>query len=117
MAMIELQLACERGERVKDMTLQGCTAADIAAAMQISERTVVRIRRRVGVARPAYPALTTGEIDTARLLLEDGASLAEAARTIGRSSDALAARFSGFGWTAQQCGAFTAALRYWRAER
>lgn len=99
--------------RVARLTKEGWTAKAIAEHLGCGVRAVTRSRVRSGVARPSPRFLTPEEIDTVERLLADGASLREAARTIGRESGAtLHRRFAGRGWTHQECGQFAMAIRY-----
>lgn len=100
-------------ERVVALTKQGWSAQAIAEELGCGPSTVRRARQRAGVARPAPRFLTPDEIATVEALLADGASLAEAARSIGRQhSTSLVHRFPGRGWTAQESGQFAMAIRY-----
>lgn len=42
----------------------------------------------------------------AKSLLDDGASYTEVARTVGRGRKWVSQRFPGYGWTAQEGGAY-----------
>ncbi|MGQ9348911.1 helix-turn-helix domain-containing protein [Mycolicibacterium gilvum] len=104
----------ERCERVAAMTRAGYTASQIAVILRITERTVQRYRVRTGCSQPAPLPLTPEEITRAEELLEDGCSLSEVARTIGRSHDAVVRRFQGRGWTRQQRAEFLHMVRRMR---
>lgn len=84
-------------ERIVELTRAGWTAQQIADALRITSRTVARARVRRGVAKPPTPPLTDDEIQRAELLLDDGASCAEVARTLGRCPGAIRKRFPGRG--------------------
>lgn len=93
------------------MTRQGRTATEIAAVIGCHPDSVTRIRRRNGLTTPPPPPLTDAEIETASALIMDGASITEAARTIGRSRHALTHRFPDSTWTPSQVGQHRAMLR------
>lgn len=84
---------------------RGLGTTAVAELYGVTRETVRRWCRVEGVKTPRpNPVLTPAEIERARTLIAEGASRSEAARTIGRSSQALAAR--GFaGWTAEQVSA------------
>lgn len=107
-------LIAERREKVAAMTKQGYSAADIAAILRITERTVQRYRVRTGCAQPKRPPLTPEELARVEQLLNDGCSIAEAARTIGRAQTNLQQRFRGRGWTRQQRAEYLAMVRRMR---
>jgi DNA invertase Pin-like site-specific DNA recombinase len=91
-----------RCERVAEWTRAGVAAADIAARLKISKRSVMRYRHRAGVSQPPLPPLTAEQVARAQQLLDDGCSIAETARTIGCSETAIARRYPGRGWTREQ---------------
>lgn len=102
--MIDLEAIQRRRERVRDMTRAGFSAANIAAVLNVSERTVQRDRVAAGCAMPfAGIPKSADQIDYARQLLADGCSVHEAARTVGCSPQILYRRFPGASWTRQQC--------------
>jgi hypothetical protein len=100
-----------RRERVKAMTLAGKSAADIAAALGVTERTVVRDRVAAGCGQPPQPPITDDELRTAAAMLDDGCPVEEVARTIGRSPRQLAQRFPGRTWDRQQVADYVAVCR------
>lgn len=63
-------------------------------------------------ARPKRAACTPAELDQARLMLEDGASMREVTRTIGISKTTLRAKFPGQGWTYKEAGEFRQIIRH-----
>jgi len=91
-------------ERVRQLTLQGWTAAAIAAELETTERTITRARKRTGCAKPAPRWLTPDEIELAEEMLADGAPVAEIERTLGRPPGSLKNRFAGRHWTKKQSG-------------
>lgn len=93
-----IERTAERMEQVIALTQQNYSAAQIAAIMGLTPRSVTRLRARAGIAQPRPALLTEQELARAKALLEDGCSYDEAARTIGRSSTALVAHFPGYSW-------------------
>lgn len=91
------------------MTQQGRSRAEIAEALDIHPDSVTRVRKRNGLTTPPH-RLTDDEVETAAALIAGGASIAEAARTIGRGADGLYSRFSQR-WTRSQSGRQAAMLR------
>jgi IS30 family transposase len=102
----------ERRERVAEMTRAGYIAEDIAATLGVTRRTVERDRVAAGVAQPYPPPMTEEQIRRVAELLDDGCSIAEAARTVGCSRRQVFRLFPGRGWTRQQIGQY----RHWRAK-
>ncbi|WP_136056813.1 hypothetical protein [Microbacterium sp. K24] len=87
----------------------GLSAAQIAVALQVSSRTVVRWRHLTGRSRrPPTTPLTEDQLQRARRILEDGASISEAARTIGCSNKTLSKRWPQYAWSQTQAGRFAA---------
>lgn len=94
----------ERRERVREMTRAGRTALEIAVALHVSPRTVIRDRRAAGVSGSTPPPVSAADLDTARRLLDEGASYCEVARTIGTTSSTVARHLPGRGWSPEQVG-------------
>lgn len=87
----------------------GKTANEIAQALGVTTRTVERYRARLGVSVPSpRSAWRVSPEWKARVeaLLEDGTSLAEAARTVGCNDVTMRRHFPGRGWTKEQAGEF-----------
>lgn len=84
-----------RDQRIAELTRAGRSASQIAAELHVTARTVARARARMGIAKPCRITLTDDELRRAAALLEDGASYAEVARTLGRSIAAICKRFPG----------------------
>ena len=105
-----------RRAQVVALTRRGLTTAEVAAAVGISTRQVVRHRERAGISRGNPPPYSEEELSTAQALLEAGCSYAEVARTLGRGDGkAIARRFPGYGWTRSEgaeLGAFQRWMRY-----
>lgn len=89
--------AQERREAVERMTREGATAARIAAALGTSEQVVARDRRTLGIATgPLVVKFTEAEYRAAKLLLDDGASYCEVARTLGRYPQTVERHLPGY---------------------
>lgn len=101
----------ERTERVVELTRQGLSTPVIAELLGVSDRTVCRHRVRAGIAQPGQVPLSEDERRRALSLLEDGASLSEVARTLGRSITPMRRHFSAYKWTKQQSAEFSAVGR------
>ncbi|MDQ0241220.1 hypothetical protein [Arthrobacter bambusae] len=63
-------------------------------------------------ARPKKPPCTPEELNKARLMLEDGASMREITRTLGISKTTLRNKFPGMGWTYKESGEFRQLIRH-----
>lgn len=100
-----------RRDRVVRLTAQDLSAADIAAIVGCSQRTVVRDRAARKVAKPKVPLLTGEQLALAGRLVEDGCSHMEVARTIGCSQTAITHHFPGTQWTPSQAGTFAVLVR------
>lgn len=85
-----------RVERVADLTRRRYSATFIAELLGVSERTVVRDRRRAGVACPHKPPLSESQLEWAHMLLEEGCPYKEVARTVGCGVTTLRTRFPGY---------------------
>jgi DNA-binding CsgD family transcriptional regulator len=105
----------ETWERIVALTKQGRTATEIADALGVTRRTVVRARRRAGIAQPVKPPLSDEERARARELLDDGASCTEVARTLGRNPKTILAHFPEYAWDQQRIGEHLALVRRFAA--
>lgn len=94
----------ERDQRIADWTRQGYSARRIAEWTGLSSRHVVRIRAQMGVAGPTPRRLTDDEVALAEILLVDGASIRDAARTIGCNDMTLHRRYPQAKWSRSQVG-------------
>ena len=81
----------------------------------VKERTVHRILEKAGLGRN-LSLLTLEELEKAWLLLEDGASYNEVARTIGRPYSAVRKALPGYTWTKEQMVARAALARKFNRE-
>ncbi|GAS92653.1 Gp64 [Mycolicibacterium brisbanense] len=101
-------------ERVVELTKQNYSAPQIATILGCTTRHVVRLRAKAGIAKPAPLPLNAEQVVIAERLLDDGASLTEVARTIGRSPRTVQARFRGRGFTHSQIGQYSQLMRAMR---
>lgn len=92
----------ERQHRIIELTRQGLTTAVIADMLGISQRTVERARHDCGYAEEAAPPMTAEEKAEALARLNDGASYAEVARTLGRHALTIARHCPGYTWDRSQ---------------
>lgn len=101
-------IAPEVEDRIVALTKQGVSSANIAEMVGVHIRTVQRVREKRGVSRPWTGAhlLTEDDKRIVAALLDDGASIAEAARTIGFSQTTLHKHFPGRAWTHVQSGQY-----------
>lgn len=92
----------------------GMNAADIAAELGVSVRTVSRHRARLGLGRPGnnHGFRVTPEWKArVEALLDDGCSIREAARTMECRKETVSRHFPGRGWTYRMGGEFGRAQR------
>lgn len=87
----------ERYERIVALSIKGYRVSEIVRIMDgISVRMVHRARRRYKVVTASTPRqLTLEEIQIADDMLDNGASIAEVARTLGHPPRSLNGRFRG----------------------
>lgn len=83
-------------------TDRGQSAAAIAAGLGVSTRTVERHQLGLKLREKANRTTPTGWRDHAERLLDDGASVTEAARTVGVAPRTVCAAFPGRAWTNAQ---------------
>jgi hypothetical protein len=91
----------------------GMSITETAIQLKCSTRTVDRIRRELGIrSRPPCRPFTADELATIERWIADGASVADALRTVGRDPHAsYSSRFRGRGWSRRQVGEYATALR------
>lgn len=80
-------------ERVAKLTREGLSAREIGERIGITERSVCRARRRLGLSKTAARGMSLAERALAQSLLDDGASITEVARTLGRAGDTIKRHF------------------------
>lgn len=97
------EIVAQRAQRVYELTLSGLSSEEIACILGVTVRTVVRHRRRTGCSQvdKAKP-LTAEEHQIIVAILDDGGSVTEAARTIGRNQSTVHRHYSDRSWTRQQ---------------
>lgn len=94
-------------ERLLLLHRAGRNATEIAEELDVTVRTVVRHRARLGLAQHNPGSLWRATPEwRARVeaLLSDGASLKEIARTTGTNEKTVIRHFRGRGWTLEQSG-------------
>lgn len=92
-----------RRHRVRAMTQAGATALEIASALRVSTQTVARDRQHLGITLIARRVeVTPAMLAQIEVLLDDGCSVLEVARTVGCSRKQVALRFPGRGWSRDQ---------------
>ena len=96
----------QRRPIVAEYVRQGLDNQQIATQLGVSERTVIRDKRALGLAAPVIPPLPPEKWVEAKQLLDEGAPYSEVARTIGRSWQRVQHRFPGMGWTRQDAGRY-----------
>lgn len=90
------EVVAARDAEIKELLAQGLHASQIAMHLRITERTVLRAKKRLGLPiRQMAPPLSAEEIRIALNLLEDGASYGEVARTLDRDLKTISTRFRG----------------------
>jgi transposase len=89
----------ERRSRIVTLCRSGLTVREAAARVGVGISAVTQARREAGLAKPRPPRMSAEELARAKAMLDDGASYAEVARTLGRGRMAIARRFPGFGWS------------------
>ena len=98
--------------QIEILSRDGMRVYDIAKKLYVSDRTVSRYRKKLGIAAFERKPLTEEELVQAKRLLEDGANYAEVGRTIGRSSHAIRNHFPGYSWSLQECSRLGLAIRW-----
>lgn len=91
----------ERMNAVAEMCKSGHTVSDIARKLDITERTVWRMKKRAGLTHP-HPPITNAQVDEMRAMLDDGMSYSEVSRTLGIDHAAIKRRFPGRGYDQSQ---------------
>jgi Bacterial regulatory proteins, luxR family len=84
----------ERLKQVPALVALGLTNTQIGYRLDVTERTVSRYRDRLGLGAPPN-AMSPEEVEAVERMLDEGCSLSEAARTIGRDARNIARRFRG----------------------
>lgn len=98
-------------ERVVELTKQNYSQRQIADMLGCTERTVIRARVKAGIAQTRAPMLTPEQLSLAENLITDGASIAEAARTIGCNVNTAYRHFKGRGFTRAEAAQYSSLVR------
>lgn len=93
----------ERRAQIVNLTALEFTAAEIAARLGITPRTVTRARRAAGIAQQKPPPMSDDEKRAAQRLLDDGASYHDVANTLGRAADTIKRNLPGYTWDRGRC--------------
>lgn len=106
------EAADQMAERVVELTQKGKTTLGIAVRLGISERTVTRLRQRAGASLSGPVVPYPAEVwERAEEMLDDGASRAEVARTLGMNYSTVRYHFPDRGWTPEQRRAHAQQMR------
>lgn len=99
-------------EQVVELTREGMSAAQIAERFGCTARSVQRARARAGITKQARQPYSAEVRAQAAQMLDDGASCAEVARTLGVFYQTVRrAWFPGRAWTKSQVWEHNSALR------
>ena len=90
-------MTAQRRAAVRDLLAQGFDEARIAEQLHVSTRTVQRDRHALGLSHHQRWVWTADQLWLARNLLEDGATYAEVARTIGCTWRVVRGKLPGYG--------------------
>jgi transposase len=96
---------------VRRMTMVGHTAREIGDALGVHKATVWRMRKELEITGRVNRPWTADELNKAALLFDDGCSLKEVSRTIGRPISSVRKKFPGRGWTLAQAAHHQRAIR------
>jgi len=100
----------------EELQARGMSSRKIAAALGVDQRTVLRWRKRVGVSLGPVAARPQVDRDHVRQLLDDGCSIAEAARTVGVHPHTVTRWFPDAPrWTPRERGQMAALMRRMKA--
>lgn len=102
-------------ELIAKLTLEGKTASQIAELVGCNMRTISRARKATGTAHTipefaGYP-INAERLEQIRLMVEDGAPVAEIERTLGTSHKTITRYFPGSSWSREQISAHTADIQ------
>jgi DNA-binding CsgD family transcriptional regulator len=102
-------------DKVAELTRAGHSATEISALLGCSVRAVVRCRRITGTSKgPGVPRVSADKLAQAELLVADGASCREVARTIGVHSKTVKKYFPESVWSKQQQSEMISAIQKYR---
>lgn len=97
--------------QVRRMTAAGMSGREIARTIDIAPSTVFRMRKEAEVTGRVNRPWQDDELRRAEAHLEDGCSLSEVARTLGRPLSSVRKKFPGRRWTHQQVNDHNRAAR------
>ncbi len=102
-------------EQIAKLTREGKTAREISELLGCTKRTISRVRNATGTAQPipefAGQPITAERLEQIRLMVEDGAPVAEIERTLGTSHKTITRYFPGSSWSREQISAHTADIQ------
>ena len=81
--------------RIIEYTKEGMSRSLISEVLNVSRRTIDRVRKEEGLTRSTPRPFTTEEIERIEQMLEDGVSIWEISRTTGRHQASLMNRYRG----------------------
>ncbi|MET3349616.1 UNVERIFIED_ORG: putative transcriptional regulator [Arthrobacter sp. UYEF1] len=98
--------------RLQVLVSEGKSLNEIAAELDVTQRTISRHKRALGLSAPKPPCKPVEEWRTeADRLLEEGYSQVAVAEVLGVGSSTVSKYFPGRGWTDQQKGAYAIEVR------
>lgn len=107
---LQIARGAEVKQQIAELIRQGLTTETIADKFKVSQRTVDRARQQAGITKQMSFATEDDKLQ-AKLMLADGCSYEEVARTMQRASTTVAAWHPGYQWTRQQCAEAAAMAR------
>jgi hypothetical protein len=84
------------------LNAEGWTRPQLAAHFGIAERSVTRLRAKLGISGRVGDALAPETLTRIEDMLDDGVSQHEISRTLGVNRETIRAHFPGRGWTRSQ---------------
>lgn len=102
-------------DEIVRLTVQGLSAAEIAVRVGCSTKQVARVRVARDVSRPvplhAGRRITPDRLEAIGAMVADGVSRQDIAESLGVSWHTIARHFPGTGWSHQESGRFSYAVR------
>lgn len=98
--------------RADRLLRQGLAAAEVAAELRCTTRTILRIKHELGLPVQRNRPWTEDDQRRAQALFDDGCSAKEVARTLDRALCVVRGRFPGYRWSCSQGGKFGMTIRY-----
>lgn len=107
-----MSIIAGRAEDIEYLHGQGLNTREIAERLEVNPRTVRRWLCRLGLAQKHVPhMMSPEEKKRAQMLLDDGASVLETARTLGFNANTVGKHFPGRAWDRSQVGKHGASVR------